>query len=93
MKNSSALIRRKLSGFSTKRLLRFLNALGCDVEIVVKWKSKSQTQAQTKVVTTYFREENTFFTRSHQQNHSLASFGNNRFKSNNASSNPGITTD
>ncbi len=45
----SALIRGKLSGFSTERLFRFLNALGCDVEIVVKLKPKSQIQAQTKV--------------------------------------------
>ncbi|MEH1872017.1 helix-turn-helix domain-containing protein [Nostoc sp.] len=45
----SALVRGKLSGFSTERLFRFLNALGCDVEIVVKLKPKSQTHAQTKV--------------------------------------------
>lgn len=45
----SALVKGKLSGFSTERMFRFLNALGCDVEIVVKLKSKSQTQAQTKV--------------------------------------------
>ncbi len=32
----SALMRGKLSGFSTVRLFRFLNALGRDVEIVVK---------------------------------------------------------
>ncbi len=32
----SALVRGKLSGFSTDRLIRFLNALGQDVEIVVK---------------------------------------------------------
>lgn len=34
----SALIRGKLSGFSTEQLFRFLNVLGCDVEIVVKLK-------------------------------------------------------
>ncbi len=45
----SALLKGKLSVFSTERLFRFLNALGCDVEIVVKLKSKSQIQAQTKV--------------------------------------------
>jgi len=39
----------KLSGFSTTRLFRFLNALGRDVEIVVK--PKSLSQAQTRVVT------------------------------------------
>jgi predicted XRE-type DNA-binding protein len=32
----SALLRGRLSGFSTERLIRFLNALGRDVEIVVK---------------------------------------------------------
>jgi len=44
----SALINGKLSGFSTARLFRFLNALGSDVEIVVK--PKALTQAQTRVV-------------------------------------------
>lgn len=46
----SALINGKLSGFSTVRLFRFLNALGQDVEIVVKTKPKSRSQAQTQVV-------------------------------------------
>lgn len=46
----SALINGKLSGFSTIRLFRFLNALGRDVEIVVKAKPKSRSQAQTWVV-------------------------------------------
>lgn len=32
----SALLRGKLTGFSTERLIRFLNALGREVEIVVK---------------------------------------------------------
>ena len=32
----SALIRGKLDGFSTDRLFRFLNALGQDVEIVIR---------------------------------------------------------
>lgn len=44
----SALINGKLAGFSTARLFRFLNALGRDVEIVVK--PKSYAQAQTRVV-------------------------------------------
>jgi predicted XRE-type DNA-binding protein len=44
----SALINGKLAGFSTARLFRFLNALGRDVEIVVK--PKSYSQAQTRVV-------------------------------------------
>ena len=44
----SALVNGKLSGFSTTRLFRFLNALGRDVEIVVK--PKSLSQAETRVV-------------------------------------------
>jgi predicted XRE-type DNA-binding protein len=44
----SALINGKLARFSTARLFRFLNALGRDVEIVVK--PKSHAQAQTRVV-------------------------------------------
>jgi predicted XRE-type DNA-binding protein len=32
----SALLRGKLEGFSTARLLRFLNALGQDVDIVIR---------------------------------------------------------
>jgi predicted XRE-type DNA-binding protein len=44
----SALMNGKLSGFSTTRLFRFLNALGRDVEIVVK--PKSLSKAQTRVV-------------------------------------------
>lgn len=44
----SALMKGKLSGFSTERLFRFLNALGCDVEIVVKNK-QSNSEAKTKV--------------------------------------------
>jgi predicted XRE-type DNA-binding protein len=45
----SALIKGKLSGFSTERLFRFLNALGCDVEIMVKIKPEGSKQATTKV--------------------------------------------
>ncbi|MFB2974946.1 helix-turn-helix domain-containing protein [Microseira sp. BLCC-F43] len=48
----SALINGKLSGFSTVRLFRFLNALGRDVEIVVKTKPKSRSKARTRVVAT-----------------------------------------
>ncbi|MBW4490011.1 MAG: helix-turn-helix domain-containing protein [Trichocoleus desertorum ATA4-8-CV12] len=47
----SALMNGKLSGFSTVRLFRFLNALGQDVEVVVKTKPKSHLQARTRVVT------------------------------------------
>ena len=46
----SALTRGKLSGFSTIRLFRFLNALGRDIEILVKVKPTSRSQARTKVV-------------------------------------------
>jgi predicted XRE-type DNA-binding protein len=46
----SALLRGKLSGFSTERLFRFLNALGSDVEIRVTVHSASQPKAQTKVI-------------------------------------------
>lgn len=47
----SALLRGKLSGFSTDRLFRFLNALGSDVEIRVIIKPESDSQAQTRVIT------------------------------------------
>jgi len=46
----SALTNGRLSGFSTGRLFRFLNALGRDVEIVVKTKPQSRSQARTRVV-------------------------------------------
>lgn len=45
----STLLRGKLSGFSLERLLRFINMLGQDVEIVVKAKPPERTQAQTTV--------------------------------------------
>ena len=45
----SALVRGRLSGFSTDRLFRFLNALGRDVEIVVRPKPKSRKQARVSV--------------------------------------------
>lgn len=45
----SALVNGKLLGFSTTRLFRFLNALGRDVEIVVK--PKISEDAQTRVIT------------------------------------------
>jgi predicted XRE-type DNA-binding protein len=46
----SALVRGRLSGFSTERLFRFLNALGSNVEIRVIPNSQSNIQAQTRVV-------------------------------------------
>jgi predicted XRE-type DNA-binding protein len=38
--NVSALVNGRLSGFSVERLIRFLNALGSDVEVVVKLTTK-----------------------------------------------------
>lgn len=47
----SALMRGRLSGFSTDRLLRFLNALGRDVEIVIKKRTRrSASPGHTTVV-------------------------------------------
>ena len=46
----SALIRGKLSGFSIERLLRFLNLLGCDIEIIVKKQQKLPNQTGINVV-------------------------------------------
>jgi predicted XRE-type DNA-binding protein len=45
----SALLRGKLDGFSTDRLFRFLNALGRDVEIVIR-PAKHSHDAETRVV-------------------------------------------
>jgi predicted XRE-type DNA-binding protein len=45
----SALVRGKLEGFSMERLYRFLNALGMDVEIVVKPTTSSRKQATLRV--------------------------------------------
>ena len=45
----SALVRGRLNGFSMERLYRFLNALGRDVEIVVKPKPKSRKEATLRV--------------------------------------------
>jgi predicted XRE-type DNA-binding protein len=46
----SALLRGRLDGFSTDRLFRFLNALGSDVEIVVR-PARGDKRADTRVVT------------------------------------------
>lgn len=46
----SALVRGKLDGFSTDRLFRFLNALGQDVEIVVRPQRETNGHAATRVV-------------------------------------------
>lgn len=45
----SDLLRGQLSGFSMDRLIRFLNALDRDVEIIVKKKPRSRDHAQVKV--------------------------------------------
>lgn len=41
----SALIRRKLDGFSVERLIHFLNTLGQDIDIVVRPKPTNRKQA------------------------------------------------
>jgi predicted XRE-type DNA-binding protein len=46
----SALVRGRLSGFSTDRLFRFLNALGRDVEIRHHPNLQVDTRSQTRVV-------------------------------------------
>jgi predicted XRE-type DNA-binding protein len=46
----SALMRGQISGFSTERLFRFLNALGRDVEIVIKSKPRSRRHGEVHVV-------------------------------------------
>ncbi len=45
----SALIRRKLDGFSVERLIHFLNALGQDIDIIVRPKPQSRKQAVINV--------------------------------------------
>ena len=45
----SALLRGKLDGFSTDRLFRFLNALGSDVDIVIR-PPRGGEAADTRVV-------------------------------------------
>ena len=45
----SALLNGRLRGFSTERLLRFLNALDQDVEIAVRPKRKERHQATIEV--------------------------------------------
>lgn len=46
----SALVRGQLAGFSTERLLRFLNALGRDIEIVIK-KPDGRDTGRLRIVT------------------------------------------
>jgi predicted XRE-type DNA-binding protein len=46
----SALMRGKLDGFSLDRLFRFLNALGRDVDIVIR-PARHEGEADTRVIT------------------------------------------
>jgi len=46
----SALMNGRLAGFSSDRLMRFLAALGQDVEIVVKVRSRRRTRGQIRVI-------------------------------------------
>lgn len=46
----SALTRGRLEGFSAERLLRFLNALGNDIEIYIKPKPEDRKDAKITVV-------------------------------------------
>lgn len=48
----SNLMSGQLHGFSLERLVRFLNALDRDVEIVVKRRSRSRARARTSVKVT-----------------------------------------
>jgi predicted XRE-type DNA-binding protein len=45
----SKLVRGRISGFTSDRLLRFLTALGCDVKIVVKEK-RTANRTRGKIV-------------------------------------------
>lgn len=46
----SALLRGRFDGYTSDRLFRFLNALGHDVEIVVRSTRKGRKQAHTRVI-------------------------------------------
>lgn len=47
--NVSRLLRGQLGGFSYERLLKFLNVLGCDIEIVVRRSGRMRRHAQVTV--------------------------------------------
>lgn len=53
----SALIRRKLDGFSVERLIHFLNTLGQDVDIVVKQKPHTRKKA---IINVYYESDTSF---------------------------------
>lgn len=61
----SALLRRKLDGFSVERLIHFLNALGQDIDIVVRQKPTHRKQA---IISVYYD-----FGRGTAKNYSLTS--------------------
>jgi predicted XRE-type DNA-binding protein len=46
----SALTRGRLTGFSTDRLFRFLNALGQDIQIVISAKPTSRKRGRVSIV-------------------------------------------
>ena len=48
----SALMNGKLEGFSTERLFRFLNALGRDVEILIRPKSTKSRNGKVRILAT-----------------------------------------
>ena len=50
----SALANYRLDGFSVERLMRFLNALDCDVEIVIRKKPRSRRAARIAVTEAQF---------------------------------------
>jgi predicted XRE-type DNA-binding protein len=52
----SALMRGKLDGFSTDRLFRFLNALGRDVEIIIRPKPDRVRKASVRVLAAIDRD-------------------------------------
>lgn len=47
----SALVRGRLEGFSMERLYRYLNALGRDVEIIVRPKPRNRSEGVVRVLT------------------------------------------
>ena len=57
----SALVRGRLSGFSTDRLLRCLMLLGQDVDIVVRDKPKDHTKAHISVIVPAYNEQGNAF--------------------------------
>ena len=48
----TALVNYNLDGFSVERLMHFLNALDCDVEIVIRKKPRSRKAARIVVTET-----------------------------------------